>query len=136
MERILILLNNAGFKMFFFISGGECSDSTDDGDSWHVVNNPKKRSFPSKRNTSTINKSRTALPDPTVFTFPVLIEDLGTGSDNYAKYGAATNSVWGHQANRCGKISSQRKCRHSNQWIIECRSFSQQQHIAQLTTDL
>ena len=117
---------------YFIASDGECSDSTEDADSWHVVNNRRKRTLRSKR-PPPLNKSQTALPEPTVFKYPVLIEDLGTGSDNYAKYGAATNSVWGYEANHCGKISSQRKCRHPNQWMIECRTFSQQQHIAQMT---
>ena len=70
------------------------------------------------------------LPEPTFFTYPVIIEDLKTGTDTYGNYGAGTNEVW--KLNRCGAIVSQRRCKTQNKWMIECSTFGQQQSIAQM----
>jgi hypothetical protein len=45
--------------------------------------------------------------EPVLFRYPVLIQDLLTGSDKYGDYGADTNTaIWGRPDNPSGKIVS------------------------------
>ena len=102
------------------------NSANDHNGSWHDVTGKEKKKYRANKNSSF------RLPEPKVFTYPVLIEDFGTGTDLYKNYGAATNSIW--KLNRCGAIVSQRQCKTKSKWMIECATFGQQQQIAQMTT--
>jgi hypothetical protein len=92
---------------------------TKDGE-WQEVTRKKK--------TTSAASSFKSLPEPKVFQYPVLLEDLGTGSDHYTNYGATTNKIW--QMNKCGKIISQRRCKQPNKWMLECGTQTQQMNIS------
>lgn len=103
---------------------------TGEGGSWKVAGG--RRAKGKSPNADPVRGNPGPPSDPMVFKFPVVIEDLGTGTDQYSKYGAASNQIW--TVNRCGKIVSQKRCKHPGRWLIECSSLTQQQYIAQQST--
>ena len=102
-----------------------CSDSSVFNDDSNVWSQTRGRNYKRRKDKSF------KLPDPVFFKYPVIIQDLCTGSDTYKNYGAATNQIW--KLNKCGAIISQKRCKTANKWMLECNTFSQQQTIAQMT---
>ena len=77
------------------------------------------------------------MQDPTIYRYPVILQDDGAGSDVYRNYGINTNKLW--KQSTVGAIKCQRQCSVKNskggKWIIECYS-KQQQFILSKTSSL
>ncbi|KAL8600211.1 hypothetical protein ACOMHN_062501 [Nucella lapillus] len=75
--------------------------------------------------------------DPTIYHYPVILQDDGAGTDIYRNYGINTNKLW--KQSTVGAIKCQRQCGLRNskggKWIIECYS-KEQQFILSRTSSL
>jgi hypothetical protein len=66
------------------------------------------------------------------YQYPVIMEDLGTGTIKYFNHALDANSLW--VSTLGGQLSGQRKIgRGNNRWVLACSSKNQQAEIAKVT---
>lgn len=97
-----------------------------DTDNFTRVGSTKRRNRP---------RTNVHMSDPTIYKYPVILQDDGTGTDLYKNYNIDTNRLWTRA--KVGAIKCQRECggrgNRGGKWIIECCSREQQLLIAQTT---